>query len=245
MQIQAFLQAEYLKTKRTFTKKLAWLAPLLTLLLSAVLMPGIYFQSGSYNWWYTLLLPGTLTLMCTGVIQKDRKKLKYRAILGLPIHPYKVWLGKIGVVARLFLISSIILMIGVMLSGLVFPSSLTLGNHIMACLLLYLTFLWQIPLCLFLTDRIGMFATLILNMLGNIACIILFATTAFWWAVPYAIPPRLMCAMIGVLPNGLPVPEGHALWDKSVILPGVLITLALFFLLSMLTMRSSRDWEAK
>jgi ABC-2 type transport system permease protein len=90
-----------------------------------------------------------------------------------------------------------------------------------------------------------MFATMIVNVLGNIACNVLLATTAYWWAVPYAIPSRLMCAAIGVLPNGLPVPEGDALWDKSVILPGVLITLSLFFLLCILTMRVFRHREAK
>ncbi|MCT2194728.1 lantibiotic immunity ABC transporter MutE/EpiE family permease subunit [Paenibacillus sp. p3-SID1389] len=243
--MQAYLRAEFLKTKRTFTRKLTWLAPLLTLLLCTGLMAGPFFQIASYNWWYTLLLPGALTLMCTGVIQKDSKKLKYRAIFGLPVSLSKVWLGKIGVIAGLLLASSVILMLGVALSGLVFPAGLTLADHALASLLLFLTFLWQIPLCLFLTDRVGMFATMILNVLGNIACNILFATTAFWWAVPYAIPSRLMCATIGVLPNGLPVPEGDALWDKSVILPGVLITLGLFFLLCILTMRSFRHREDK
>ncbi|WP_197029990.1 hypothetical protein [Paenibacillus sp. 1-18] len=61
----------------------------------------------------------------------------------------------------------------------------------------------------------GMFATLIINMMGNVACSILFATSTVWWAVPYAIPARLMCAVIKVLPNGLAVPKGDLLLDKS------------------------------
>lgn len=241
----ACIRAEWLKIKRTFTKKLIWLAPLFTLLLCAGLMPGPFFQIASYNWWYTMLLPGGLTLMCAGVLQKDGKKLKYRAVLGLPIPPHNIWLGKIGVVAGMLLASILALFIGVTLSGLVFPAGLTLADSAAGSSLLFLTFLWQIPLSLYLTDRIGMIATLILNLLGNVACNILFAAQDSWWSVPYAIPSRLMCATIGVLPNGLPVPAGHALGDKSVILPGVLITLGLFFLLSLLTTLSFRNREAK
>lgn len=243
--MQTYIRAEYLKIKRTFTKKLIWLAPLLTLLLCTFLMGGRQIQSASYNWWYALLLPGALTLMCAGVILPDGKKMKYRAILGLPVNPARVWLGKVGATVMLLLAASITLFIGVTLLGFVFPASLTLGESVAACLLLFLTFMWQIPLNLFLTDRIGMFMTLIISLLGNVACMILFATKAIWWAVPYAIPTRLMCAAIGVLPNGLPVPSGDALLDKGVILPGLLITLGLFFMLSLLSMLPFRNREAR
>jgi lantibiotic transport system permease protein len=243
--MQAYFRAEYLKTKRTFTRKLSWMAPLLTMLLCAGLMAGSFFQSGTYNWWYALLLPGTLTLMCAGVIQKDGKGLNYRAILGLPIHPGQVWLGKIGVVVYLLLISSIVLWIGCILGGIIFSTNLSISDSAAASLLLFLTFLWQIPLCLFLIDRIGMFAALVINLLGNVICNILLATTAFWWAAPYSIPARLMCAVIGVLPNGLLVPEGNPLLDKGVILPGVLLTLGLFIFLSIMTMLPFRSREAK
>lgn len=243
--MHAYIYAEYLKTKRTFTRKLSWLAPLLTMLLCAGLMAGSFFQSATYNWWYTLLLPGALTLICSGVIQKDRKKLNYRAILGLPINPGLVWLAKIGTVVCLLLISSIVLLVGSSPGGIIFGANLSFAENTAASMLLFLTFLWQIPFCLFLIDRIGMFATLIINLLGNVACNILFATTAFWWAAPYAIPSRLMCAVIGVLPNGLPVPEGDPLLEKGVVLPGVLLTLGLFVILSILTMLPFHSREAK
>ncbi|WP_018750253.1 lantibiotic immunity ABC transporter MutE/EpiE family permease subunit [Paenibacillus sanguinis] len=239
------IQAELLKVKRTFTLKLVWLAPLLTLLLCAALMAGQYLQTATYNWWYTLLLPGTLTLLCTGVIQKDCKKLKYHAILGLPIHPSTIWLGKIGVAALLLLASSFLLFVYVSLSGWIFPALLSLTDSAVASLLLFLSFLWQVPLCLYLADRIGMFATLILNILGNGACAVLLATTPLWWIVPYAIPARLMCAAIGVLPNGLPVPSGDTLLDRSVMLPGVLVALVWFVLLSAITMLAFRNREAR
>ncbi|AHM66213.1 lantibiotic immunity ABC transporter MutE/EpiE family permease subunit [Paenibacillus polymyxa] len=243
--MQQNIAAEHLKLKRTFTKKLVWLAPIVTLLLCTGLMGGHMFQSASYNWWYIMLLPGALTLMCSGVIQKDGKKLKYRAILGMSVDLAQVWYGKIGVCVRLLMVSSIILFVGITLGGFVFSSSVTLAGSVAATLILFVTFLWQIPLCLFLTDRIGMFATLIINMLGNVACTILFATSSIWWAVPYAIPARLMCAVIQVLPNGLAILSEDPLLDRGVIVPGLVITVGLFMILSVLTAMSFRKREAK
>ncbi|MXO81257.1 lantibiotic immunity ABC transporter MutE/EpiE family permease subunit [Paenibacillus sp. OT2-17] len=243
--MQQYIAAEHLKLKRTFTKKLVWLAPIATLLLCTVLMGGRMLQSASYNWWYFMLLPGALTLMCSGVIQKDCKKLKYRAVLGMAVDLAQVWYGKIGVCVRLLMVSFIVLFIGITLGGFVFSTSVTLAGSVAATLILFITFLWQVPLCLSLTDRIGMFATLIINMLGNVSCTILFATSSVWWAVPYAIPARLMCAVIKVLPNGLAVPSGDPLLDKGVIVPGLVITICLFIILSILTAMSFRKREAK
>lgn len=241
----ACIQAELLKLKRTFTMKMVWLAPLLTLLLCAGLMAGQFLQSSTFNWWYTLLLPGMLTLLCTGIIQKDVKKLKYHTILGLPIHPATIWLGKIGAVSLLLLASSLLMLVLVTLSGWVTLTKISLMDSAVACLLLFLTFLWQVPLVLYLADRVGMFAALILNLLGNVYCMAFPSITPHWWMVPYAIPARLMCAAIGVLPNGLPVPSGHPLLDRSVIWPGVLLALGWFLLLTAGTTLAFRNKEAR
>ena len=66
----AIMKAEQLKWKRTFIPKLLWLTPLITLLIGAVLMGGEYFQTGAYNWWYTMLLQCTDDLLCLS----DRKR---------------------------------------------------------------------------------------------------------------------------------------------------------------------------
>lgn len=90
----SIIKAERLKWKKTFIPKLLWLAPIVTLLMSAGLMGGSFFQTGAYNWWYVLLLPGTLTLCCALVIEKDAK-LKYHSVLALPLDLKKIWFGKI------------------------------------------------------------------------------------------------------------------------------------------------------
>ena len=49
----AYIQAENLKHKRTFTKTLIVLAPFVTALMN--FFAPLWFQLNSYNWWYLLL----------------------------------------------------------------------------------------------------------------------------------------------------------------------------------------------
>ena len=91
----AYIQAENLKHKRTFTKALIVLAPFVTALIN--FFAPLWFQLNSYNWWYILLYPGFLTLTCALIEQRDNGKLKYRAVASLPVSQNKVWKAKIGV----------------------------------------------------------------------------------------------------------------------------------------------------
>ena len=91
----AYIQAENLKHKRTFTKTLIVLAPFVTALMN--FFAPLWFQLNSYNWWYILLYPGFLTLTCALIEQRDNGKLKYRAVASLPVSQNKVWKAKIGV----------------------------------------------------------------------------------------------------------------------------------------------------
>lgn len=239
--------AEYQKFKGTFTKKLIWIAPIITLCLSAILGAGEVFQNGGYNWWYTMILPGMLTLICASVIQMDKKKLKYRGILALPISPEKIWIGKIIACALLYFISCIVFFIGVTIGGFILGTSIPIMQSIAASVLLFITFLWLIPLSMILTEKLGIAATVIINIIGAIAFSAVAAKESIewmWW-VPYAIPARLMCSVIRVFPNGLSVPANNPLTSSSIILPGVVVTLILFFSLLKITSLSYRKLEAK
>lgn len=218
--------------------------PIITVSLCAVLTAGQTFQEGSYNWWYVMLLPGMLSLICAGVIQKDTKKLCYRALLDLPVDPAEIWLGKIGVCIWLLFVSCAIFLSVVTLGGFVLGSSILLRQSIFASMILFATFLWQIPVCLFFADRLGMFVAVFLNFAANVVFIIETAKSALWW-IPYSIPARIMCPVIKVLPNGLGVQAGDPLLDTNVVLPGVLVSLALFVVLSALTALWFRKREAE
>lgn len=64
-----YIQAENLKHKRSFTRILIVLAPLLTVLMS--FFNPFWFLPNSYNWWYILIYPGFLTLICALIILLD------------------------------------------------------------------------------------------------------------------------------------------------------------------------------
>ncbi|MGC5774894.1 lantibiotic immunity ABC transporter MutE/EpiE family permease subunit [Paenibacillus pabuli] len=238
------IKAERLKWRRTFIPKLVWLAPVFTLLLSAVLMGGPLFQTGAYNWWYTMLLPGSLSLACSLALQKDAK-MKYRGLLALPIDPRKLWAGKIIAIMQWLLATLFLFLIGITLGGILFGQTIPLINSAAGSFLIFLTILWQIPLCLFLAARLGLFAAILLNMCGNILGVVAFNIGGLWDYIPYTITFRLMCPVLSILPNGLPVPAGSPLRSTSEIFPDVLISVAWFIVLSLLTALWFHKQEAK
>ncbi|WP_339221135.1 lantibiotic immunity ABC transporter MutE/EpiE family permease subunit [Paenibacillus sp. FSL H8-0332] len=238
------VSAERLKWRRTFIPKLAWLAPVFTLLLCAVLMGGSFFQSGSYNWWYTMLLPGALSLTCSLALQKDAK-LKYRGLLALPVAPGTLWAGKIIACAYWLMAALLLFLIGVTAGSLLFGQTIPLSSSLAGTALIFLTFLWQIPLCLFLAVRLGLFAAVLLNLFGNVMGILVFNSGGLWDYMPYTITFRLMCPVLSILPNGLPVPADSPLRNTDMILPGTLVSLGWFAVLWLLSTLWFRRQEAK
>ncbi|NUU59135.1 lantibiotic immunity ABC transporter MutE/EpiE family permease subunit [Paenibacillus agri] len=229
-----YMLVEKLKLKRTFAPRMTWLMPALTLLIAFLLMGGRLFQTGAYNWWYVIMLPGATTLFCTLVVQKDAN-MKFQGVLALPVDPRKLWLGKALLCMVWLLTVCLIFFVGAMLGGLWLGQTILPAQGLMASVLLAVTFAWQIPLCLFLAVTCGMFITILINLAGSIVLGILFATREIWWVVPYAIPIRLMCPVLEILPNGIPAEAGDPLLAWGVILPGVLESLALCGVLLWLT----------
>ena len=68
-----YISSELLKQRRAFTKKLIWIAPLLTLFISA--FAPVWYQQDSYNWWYVLVCTGLLTLLWIQAEGRDRPRL--------------------------------------------------------------------------------------------------------------------------------------------------------------------------
>lgn len=238
------ISAERLKWRRTFIPWLLWIAPLFTLLLCMLLMGGRYFQTGAYNWWYTMLLPGALTLVCSLAMQKDAK-MKYRALLALPLRPQALWSAKIASVTGWLLAASLLFFAGISSGGWLFGPVIPLMNSAAGSLLIVITFLWQIPLCLFLAVRFGLFAAVLINMAFNVAGVVTFDIGGLWDFMPYTITFRLMCPVLHILPNGLPVPEGSLLRSTDTILRDVLVSLAWFCILFFVTAHRFRRQEAK
>lgn len=241
--MRTYFTAESLKLKRTFAQKTVWIMPLLTLLIAFGLMGGPLYQTGVYNWWYIIMLPGALTLFCSLVIQRDAR-MKCRGVLVLPVDPGRIWLGKAMLSALWLLAVNLVLFAGAFLGGALLGQSVSPSQGLLGLIVLVLTLAWQIPLCMFLALQYGLFVTILINLAGHLVLGLMFATRDTWWVMPYAIHIRVMTPILGIQPNGVPAQSGNPLLDTSVIAPGITISVALCGLLLWLTSYQFRKREA-
>ncbi|PEJ29053.1 lantibiotic immunity ABC transporter MutE/EpiE family permease subunit [Bacillus pseudomycoides] len=246
-----YLVSEKIKIRHTFLNKLIWLAPLVPMLI-ALLISGGYFQITSYNWWYAAFLPGMLSLSCALLAEKD-KKMNNRAILSLPVSLKRVWVSKVLLVLGILICTCIIFFCGIQLFSLLLNKGgfqiISVKNTLLGSFVLVVTFMWQIPICLFLGNKIGIFSTVLLNVIAN-GVGFAFATKSIWLINPYAYPSRLMIPIVKILPNGMFAEPGSAtftseLLSYSVILPGLVISVVLFLLFTYVTTKWFEKQEAK
>ncbi|MFJ8262846.1 lantibiotic immunity ABC transporter MutE/EpiE family permease subunit [Rummeliibacillus sp. NPDC094406] len=246
-----YLASEKIKIRHTFLNKLICLAPLVTMLL-AFLLSKDYFQLSSYNWWYIFILPGMLSLSCVLLTERD-KKMNNRAILSLPVSLKQVWISKVLLILGILICSCMIFFCGTQLSSLLLNKEyfriIPMMNALLGSILLIFTFMWQIPICLFLGNKIGVFPTVLLNIAANGIFGVLFATESIWMISPYAYPSRLMIPILKILPNGLYAEPGSVtftpeLLSYHVILPGVVITVVLFLFFTYATAKWFEKQEA-
>lgn len=231
----SIIKGEHLKFKRTFGEFLPVIAPMVTLLLVLALTGGLEdaFPAGAWNWWYATLLPGTLAVMCYLSIAKDRKN-RYYNLKSLFVTERKLIFGKMVYLALGLFAANVIIFVGAAIGGIVFGTTISVGSAAIATAVLTISYLWEIPVYLFLSARFGMFADIFLCMIISIGGVASVADKASWWLCPSSIPVRLMCPILGLLPNGLSIPAGSELWSTSVILPGILLSLAWFAVCALL-----------
>ena len=224
-----YIQAENLKCKRTFLKKLIFFAPMVTFLIAYI--SGTWFQINAFNSWYMMILPGYIALMAVMTNEKEQKKLRYRAVFGLPISLKKIWISKILVNGIYMTLSCIVLSVGIILAGYKFTVTVPFSRAIVAAVLIAVTSLWQIPLCMFLAKKLGMLGTVLINVCGSFILSALTAITSLWWICPYSWTARIMCPVLGNLPNGNLAKIGNPLLNPVVIPIGIIMSAIIFALL--------------
>lgn len=235
------IKAESLKLRHTFGKALPVAAPLFTVLAAFLLTGGgrgNALPAGTWNWWYTLLLPGMLAVLCYLGTGKDKKIRDYHLRM-LPEDIDRCLIWKIMYYILALTASNFLLFVGALLGGKLFGTTFGAWEGFCGFLLLSIASLWEVPFYLLLSARFGMAATVlgcVVLSLGGVAGL---ADTDFWWLCPSAVPSRLMCPVLGILPNGLPVPTDSSLRDCKIILPGIVISLLWFMLLSRLVIWQS------
>lgn len=218
---RSLVLSENMKHRHTLYGKIWILAPVVTVSFAY----GISGGSGNvsaYNWWYTLMLPGMLTLFCCLACEKDRR-MQNRAILALPESLKRIWDVKILTGIKAVWLANILMVLLILLLGeLLLPeigipqsASFRLGQSVEAMLIMAEGFLWQIPFCLWMDQKLGILPAMCLNMLLNMSGTIT-AVTGWWILNPWAIVPRLMAVVIGILPNGLPAVPGSMTYSEGI-----------------------------
>lgn len=247
--LQYFL-SENIKIKHTFMEKLIWLSPALLILLSMSLTAR-YFQVDTYNWWYTWMLSGTLSLSCVYLSRVDGA-MKNRATISLPLDLKKVWISKVFVGIKNISISCVIIFVAAQLSVFIMPINSIINipilNGFIGTIIIIVTCIWQVPLCMFLGSKIGMFPTIILNLGINIFSIIM-SVGKYWWINPFTYCDRFLCPVLKILPNGLAAEPGNPtftpeLLNTSVIPLGIGISIGLFLIITYLTAKWYEGKEA-
>ena len=229
------IKSDHLKQKCSFQKALIWLAPTITLLLALVLMSGNYVQKGGYNWWYLFILPGSLTMISSVVINNDSKR-KFHGLFSVVVDKDKIWYSKIILCTIYLGITCLIFFLEVTIMGYLFKSTIPIKNSFLASILLFILSSWQIPLFMYVSMRFSTSFAVIISLICNCGLGIIFAVKSIWW-IPFAITSRIMCHVIGVLPNGLSVDNGSYSFNIKIILIGLAITVILYLVISYISAR--------
>ena len=234
------VKAEIIKQRRSFIHKVIWIMPSALAILAVFILPYGAFE-GMMNWWYILFLPFIFTYIASSLVQKEQKKNSH-GLLSIVEHKKKLWYAKVIVAIGYVVVANIIFGVIILLISRVVGFSVPIGKMVIGMATLCITFAPQIVGWMFVAQKIGEGICVLLSVICNLVIAAVCAVESYWW-IPVAIPARLMCPILGIMPNGLLVEEGiPALADKSVILLGLVISILLFVVLLWL---SAKAYEKK
>lgn len=224
----SIVRAEYLKTKKSMERVLIWVFPVIVFVMALVFTLGMTnaYAESVWNWWYTLLLPGMLAIICYLSIMRE-KKTRYYNFMTLSTSKRKLMMGKIIYLGFVILVSDMIVFVGASLGGLILTTCVPLGGALAAVLVLTISQLWEIPFLLFLSERFGMIVELLVCLVLTVGGIII-APTGKWYFFISSIPMRILCPLLHILPNGIRAEEGNPLLDAGVVLPGICLSIMWF-----------------
>ncbi|SFA53907.1 ABC-2 type transport system permease protein [Parageobacillus thermantarcticus] len=234
------IQSERLKYKRTFAKKLVYIAPFFFVLYAIITMPTInseynYFEYTVFNWWPLIFAPLGTSLIASLSAMREKKSGNYRSLRCHDISIIRIWFSKIIVIAYYTLLSTIELILLLIILKLILPNSISSATVvILASLTIWITSLAYIPIGLFFAERFGTVISIIVSVIGIVLGVVM-ASESYWMYIPWSWGMRLMCPIVGVHPNGVPLEKGSTLLDPSVIPMGIAISIVIFLLLSFAT----------
>ncbi len=233
-------QAENLKYKRTFSKKLIFIAPILTAIMSIMFGGLLNFQPQSIYWWYVFILPGVITIF-TGLSEKKEKDIGYSNILTIPTNYNKIWRVRISVICLYIVLASILLLLPLLTVDYWVPMARKIENIYLIIGIIFITvaMLWQIPVMLYLAKKIGLFLPILINIVLSIIMIPL-VNTSFWFLIPYTFVYKISETFLCIGANGVFLEKINSInYDEGFV--SILLSFICFIIFTILLGRLGSD----
>jgi ABC-2 type transport system permease protein len=241
--IASYYLSERLKIKHLFVNKLSFISALFTFLFALLL--GETADSSCVfllNWSYSLIIPVVISFSCALLSHVDGQ-MNNRAIKVFPLNYQKVWGAKVWVGLIHLFQYCVCLLLAYGLLRLLYHSSeavIRFPNAILGIILIFILFAWQVPLYLFAGYKVGRWLTLVIGIVMNMAGVIVFAMKEYWYLFPFAYPGRLLCPVLGIMPNGFLLQPDYAGYDPALascnVLPtGIVVSVVLLILMVHIT----------
>ncbi|SET14592.1 lantibiotic immunity ABC transporter MutE/EpiE family permease subunit [Anaerobranca gottschalkii] len=238
------IKSESIKYRRTFTRQIILFAPLFFIiiaLLQKIFMPANYLPPWQlllcqvYNWWPVIFIPLNIALLAALVAVQEKKAGNYRNLRLHNISPLIIWISKIVLMAYHIMLATFVLIALIIISGFIVARREIPWIKIFAGgFTIWLTSLAVIPLQLWVATWKGTFFSMAVGFAGLISGIIA-APKYYWIYVPWSWATRLMCPIIGVHPNGVPLETSNPLSSPSVIPAGVALAIAALIIFTIIT----------
>lgn len=226
-----YIRSELIKNKKSFAIKLLVIMPVITAFLAIWMMAGNNVQTLAYNWWYILLLPFVIAYVSASLASEEKKK-NFHGLFGVVERKQNLAYGKVVVATIYVAVTNFVFFILIGIAGVVFQKQIGIVDNLMASVILTLTFAWQIPLILRISLKLNTAITVMISVAVNFAVACLCGAESNWW-IPYAIPARMMCIILGILPNGLMAENTSSFGNYVTIGFGSIITIILYIVMTL------------
>lgn len=238
------LKSERLKYRRTFARRVLLLSPLFFIMIAMVqtlyapvdfVRPWELLLSLIYNWWPVIFIPLGIALFAALVALQEKKAGNYRNVRVHNLSPSVIWISKVILMAYHTLLATLMLIAVTIITGLITArGEIPWGKIFAGGLTLWITSLVVIPLQLWAATWKGTFFSMAMGLVGFFAGV-LAAPESYWVYVPWSWPTRLMCPIIGVHPNGVLLEPSSPLNSASVIPIGIMLSVVVFIIFTILT----------
>ncbi|WP_101772242.1 lantibiotic immunity ABC transporter MutE/EpiE family permease subunit [Peptostreptococcus faecalis] len=225
------IKSAWLRQKKSEGKKIMYILPVITITIS-IFLARFNWQQIAFNWWEFMLIPLLISTCSAFLVSMENKKNRH-GLLSIVVDKKKLWLSEVFTCTLMFFLSMFIFFIIVYIISVIIGGQYGVFLIFITTFLLFITFVWQIPLWMYLSEYIGAIPSIFIGVIVNMFSTVEISLTSYWW-FPFAIHGRINCALLGIMPNGLNT-DNSVYTNHKIIVPSVLISLFLYVFITLIT----------